>query len=106
MHDEIVQLQYLMHEHIRCMHVQFVGDALQHLLPGLQFETKTAQHLFCKTCGVCSYYVPRSNPDGFSVTVHCIDPGTVDSVVVKQFDGKEWEKSYASSGIKLQSQPS
>lgn len=24
-----------------------------------------AKHTFCKTCGVQSFYTPRSNPDGY-----------------------------------------
>ena len=30
------------------------------------FNTGVAQHYFCDTCGVKSFYVPRSNPDGSS----------------------------------------
>ncbi|WIA16298.1 hypothetical protein OEZ85_012999 [Tetradesmus obliquus] len=70
-----------------------------------QFGTNTARHLFCKTCGICSYYVPRSNPDGAAVTVHCIDPGTVASVTVKQYDGQNWEASYQATGIQAASKP-
>ncbi|HEY0801017.1 MAG TPA: GFA family protein, partial [Steroidobacteraceae bacterium] len=33
------------------------------------FHTGVAKHLFCATCGVKSFYVPRSHPDGFSVNV-------------------------------------
>lgn len=29
------------------------------------FNTHMAKHTFCKTCGVQSFYTPRSNPDGF-----------------------------------------
>ena len=45
------------------------------------------------------FYKPRSNPDGFAVTVHCIDPGTVRSVEVRFFDGQDWEGYIAGSGI-------
>ncbi len=53
----------------------------------------------CRTCGICSFYVPRSNPDGKAITVHCIDPGTVRSCTVKQFDGVHWEDAYAATSI-------
>jgi len=41
------------------------------------FGTHTAKHLFCKHCGICCHYVPRSNPKGIAVTVHCLDLSTV-----------------------------
>lgn len=50
------------------------------------FNTGTAKHRFCRHCGVKSFYVPRSHPDGFSVNVRCLDPGTVERVVVTPFD--------------------
>ena len=55
-----------------------------------RFNTGTAQHLFCSTCGVKSFYVPRSNPDGFSVNVRCLDPAPAE-LVVEAFDGRNWE---------------
>ena len=55
------------------------------------FNTGVARHLFCRTCGIKSFYVPRSNPDGISVNVRCLDPETVESVVVRSFDGRNWE---------------
>jgi hypothetical protein len=32
-----------------------------------RFNTGTAQHLFCSVCGIKSFYVPRSHPDGFGL---------------------------------------
>ena len=42
--------------------------------------------------GVKSFYVPRSNPDGWSVNLRCLDPGTLESVVLEDFDGRNWEQ--------------
>lgn len=43
-----------------------------------------AQHLFCRACGVVPFYRPRSNPDGWAVTVHCLEAGTVTGIEVKK----------------------
>ena len=64
-----------------------------------RFGTKTARHLFCKTCGIASFYAPRSNPGSYGITAHCVDPGTLDSVEICDFDGLNWEASYAATGI-------
>lgn len=50
------------------------------------FNTRTAHHLFCRTCGVKSFYVPRSNPDGYSVNVRCLDASTISGTTVTPFD--------------------
>ena len=55
------------------------------------FDTHEAKHLFCKTCGIKSFYIPRSHPDGISVNVRCLDGSTIKSVKIEQFDGKNWE---------------
>ncbi|XP_037021953.2 centromere protein V [Artibeus jamaicensis] len=57
------------------------------------FNTHKAQHTFCKRCGVQSFYTPRSNPGGFGIAPHCLDEGTVRSVVIEEFNGSEWEKA-------------
>ena len=57
------------------------------------FNTGVAKHTFCKVCGVKVFYVPRSNPDGFSVNVRCLDRGTIASVKVLPFDGRNWESA-------------
>lgn len=54
------------------------------------FNTGVAQHRFCRICGIKSFYVPRSNPDGFSVNVRCLDPGTL-APTFEDFDGQNWE---------------
>jgi hypothetical protein len=58
------------------------------------FNTGTARHLFCSVCGIKSFYVPRSHPDGFSVNVRCLDPGTVTGMDVLPVDGANWEKFF------------
>jgi len=60
-----------------------------------RFNTGVARHLFCKVCGVKSFYVPRSNPDGYSVNVRCLDPNTVKRINVSRFDGQNWERHAA-----------
>ncbi len=58
------------------------------------FNTGAARHLFCAVCGVKSFYVPRSNPDGFSVNARCLDDGTVRTVNIRAIDGRNWESTY------------
>jgi hypothetical protein len=64
-----------------------------------RFNTGVAQHLFCRTCGIHSFYVPRSDPDKIDVNVRCLDAGAVDlgSLKVEQFDGRHWEDSIRGS---------
>lgn len=60
-----------------------------------RFNTGAARHLFCRICGVKSFYVPRSHPDGYSVNARCLDAGTFSSMAVVPFDGREWEVAAA-----------
>ena len=59
------------------------------------FNTRIAKHLFCSTCGIKSFYIPRSHPDGISVNARCIDSGTVNSISVIPFNGRDWERGRA-----------
>ena len=64
--------------------------------------TKAARRRFCKTCGILPWYTPRSNPDGVAITLACVKFDTTNdplSVVVKTYDGLNWEKSHKKSGI-------
>jgi hypothetical protein len=53
-----------------------------------EFNTRTAKHLFCSVCGIKSFYIPRSHPDGVSVNARCLDEGTVQSMAIVPSDGK------------------
>jgi hypothetical protein len=55
------------------------------------FGTGVAQHHFCIHCGIKSFYVPRSNPDGFSINVRCLDGYPDLAMDITSFDGRHWE---------------
>jgi hypothetical protein len=59
------------------------------------FGTGVAKHHFCKVCGIKSFYVPRSNPNGFSVNLKCLDDAEDLKCSIKPFDGQNWEKHVA-----------
>jgi hypothetical protein len=71
------------------------------VLSTYEFNTGTAKHRFCSVCGIKSFYVPRSHPDGYSVNARCLDAGTVQGMKVKQMDGVNWEQSHPGSGGSL-----
>ncbi|NET34720.1 MAG: GFA family protein [Cyanothece sp. SIO1E1] len=62
------------------------------------FNTGVAQHYFCSVCGVKSFYVPRSHPDGYSVNARCIDSDTIVKLTIQPFDGANWEAHVAELG--------
>jgi centromere protein V len=64
------------------------------VLTTYEFNTRTAKHRFCSVCGVKSFYVPRSHPDGFSVNARCLDDGTVEELAIDGVNGREWEREY------------
>lgn len=61
-----------------------------------EFNTRLARHYFCSTCGVKPFYVPRSNPDGYSINFRCVDPSTFAEVRFEDFDGLNWEENAGS----------
>jgi len=64
------------------------GDLVEY-----RFGTGVARHRFCRNCGVKSFYVPRSHPDGVSVNARCLDMSTIASMRVESFDGRHWESA-------------
>jgi hypothetical protein len=82
--------------HVICEAVDFELLAGEDLLTTYTFGTHTAQHHFCSRCGVKSFYVPRSHPDGYSVNARCLDGDAIERFDVRPFDGANWEKNIAS----------
>ena len=74
-----------------------VPSASFRLLKGLgdfttyTFNTRVAQHYFCSCCGIKSFYVPRSHPDGISVNARCLDRALEMEMKIEPFDGNNWE---------------
>ena len=64
-------------------------------LTAYEFNTKTAKHLFCSVCGIKSFYVPRSHPDGYSVNFRCLGSDAPRVANMKPFDGAHWERHAA-----------
>lgn len=56
-----------------------------------RFNTGVAQHRFCSHCGIASFYVPRSHPDGIDVNARCLDGVDPATLVREPFDGRAWE---------------
>ena len=58
-----------------------------------EFHTKTAKHYFCSTCGISSYYIPRSHPDMIDVNLRCVDGVNLEELEVECFNGQDWEQA-------------
>ena len=58
-----------------------------------RFGTGTARHLFCRTCGIHAFYVPRSHPDAFSVNARCVEGLEREGIPLESFDGRHWEEA-------------
>ena len=59
------------------------------------FNTGAAKHYFCRHCGIKSFYVPRSHPDGIDVNVRCLDAGTVETIRITLFDDADRDAATA-----------
>lgn len=67
-------------------------------LTAYTFNSGVARHLFCRRCGIKSYYVPRSHPDGISVHARCLEASTVRAMHITPYDGRHWESARAKLG--------
>jgi hypothetical protein len=87
------------------LHLIVAADAFA-LLSGVdaladyRFGTGTARHLFCRHCGIKSFYVPRSHPDGFSVNWRALEGVDAISPVIEAFAGRDgWQAARAALGV-------
>jgi hypothetical protein len=77
--------------HVMVRHEDFELLTGRDALTAYRFGTGTAKHLFCRFCGVKSFYQPRSHPDSWSVNANCIDQPL--ELAVDRFDGRNWEEA-------------
>jgi hypothetical protein len=81
--------------HLIVPHKGFTLLTPRDALGSYRFGTGAAEHLFCKACGVKSFYQPRSHPESWSVNWHCLDEGHGLIETIQPFDGKNWEEAKA-----------
>jgi hypothetical protein len=65
-------------------------------LTSYRFGTGAANHLFCATCGIKSFYQPRSHPEAWSVNLNALDSIAGLAVHATPFDGRNWEEARTS----------
>jgi len=81
--------------HLFIAHKDFRLLAGEDSLTTYTFNTRVAQHSFCSKCGIKSFYVPRSHPDGLSINVNCLHRSSIQSIEETPFDGQNWEQNIA-----------
>lgn len=64
-------------------------------LTSYRFGTRAANHLFCATCGIKSFYQPRSHPEAWSVNWNALADEPRPLASVAAFDGRNWEQARA-----------
>ena len=79
--------------HVMVLHGDFELVTGREELSSYRFGSGAAEHLFCRHCGVKSFYQPRSHPDAWSVNANCLDAPV--ELAVEEFDGRNWEQAKA-----------
>jgi hypothetical protein len=72
---------------------QFILLRGEEVLNTYTFNTGIAKHLFCRVCGIHSFYRPRSHPDCFDVNIRCLDGDIISHFKITPFDGANWEEN-------------
>jgi hypothetical protein len=81
--------------HLIAPHGDFELLTVPEALTSYRFGTGAAEHLFCSTCGVKSFYQPRSHPEAWSINFRCLDDGHGLQPQIQTFDGRNWEAARA-----------
>ncbi len=84
--------------HLIVPHGDFTIESGADSLTSYRFGSGAAEHLFCATCGIKSFYQPRSHPKSWSVNFNCLDLGHGVLTTKRAFDGRNWEASRAALG--------
>lgn len=80
--------------HVMVPHSDFELLTGRDAMTSYRFGTGAAEHLFCATCGVKSFYQPRSHADCWSLNAYCLDEPF--ELEIERFDGKNWERAQLS----------
>ena len=66
-----------------------------------QFNTNTAEHYFCRHCGIHPYSRPRADPNLYNVNVNCLDDYDLETEQpnIRKFDGQNWEEAVKSGNF-------
>lgn len=112
-----MQLQHLLHERCFTLKHHITRHLISYTSPGFlgfvikapalkslegkehleeyTFNTGTAKHWFCKTCGISPLTVPRSFPEGYNINYRCLQRDYVAFAEVTPRDGQHWEETMA-----------
>jgi len=73
------------------------APAFEDVVSCYSFNTHVARHYFCKTCGIHSFYRPRSHPHDVDVNLRCLDNAeqNLNLFALDSFDGLHWEQNIA-----------
>lgn len=75
--------------HLIVLPQQFTLLQGEDALTTYRFNTQTARHLFCRFCGIHSFYHPRSHPQHIDVNLCCLDSSVVSLFEIETFDGEK-----------------
>ncbi|MCR9096020.1 MAG: GFA family protein [bacterium] len=76
-------------------HVEILAGGAD--LSSYRFHSKTAEHLFCRHCGIHPFHRPRIDPSRWSVNARCLEGGLPD-LPIEDFDGRNWEAAAREEG--------